>query len=118
MPYTYREEEEDIIEAIQSLQGEECTNIALLAREFGVPERKLRARLNGQPSKLSNQNMSTRLTEEQDKALMQTIDRLEATRVYARIPMLASIANSILRAAHNDISPPPKVSKMWPVQWL
>jgi hypothetical protein len=97
MPYTYSDEEDDIFEAIQSLQGEECKNIASLAREFGVGVRKLRARLNGKPSKLNNQNTTTRLTIEQDKALIMTLDRLEKTGVYARIPMVASIVNSILR---------------------
>jgi hypothetical protein len=105
MASIYRQHEERIDEAIQSLQGAMCTNIASLAREFDVPMQRLQMRLQGRPSKLGNTNTPTWLTSEQDTTLKITLDRLEATGLPARIPMLSSIANQILRQASAPNAP-------------
>ena len=47
-----------------------------------------------------------------------TIDRLEQSGLHARVPMLTSIANSLLRRANPDEQPPPHVSHMWPSRWM
>jgi transposase-like protein len=70
---TYRNDEEVIVKAKASLRGKRCTNVASLARRFGVSESRLRAGLQNRPSKLRNQNMPTRLTEKQDLALIVTV---------------------------------------------
>jgi len=97
MSSIYRQQEERIDEAIRSLEDATSTNIASLARAFQCPERRLRNRLAGAPSKLQNGNRDERLSELQDMAVMNTLDRLEDCRLHTRIPMLTSIANSVLR---------------------
>jgi hypothetical protein len=118
MTSIYRQQEEGINEAIQSLQGAKCTNIASLARAFSVSESRLRMRLKGRPNKLSNINAATWLTSDQNNALKTTLDRLEATGLPARIPMLTSIANQILSQSSAPNAPKSQVSHMWAPRWI
>jgi hypothetical protein len=118
MTSIYRQQEERINEAIRSLGDATCTNIAALALRFKCPERRLRNRLAGAPSKLQNQNADERLSESQDLAVMNTLDRLEDCGLHARIPMLTSLANSVLRQSHNPQTEFKPVSHMWASRWL
>jgi DDE superfamily endonuclease len=118
MTSIYRQQEERIDEAIRSLGDATCTNIASLARAFNCPEQRLRKRLAGAPSKLQNKNRDERLSESQDIAVMNTLDRLEDCGLHARIPMLTSIANSILRQSYNPHTEFKPVSHMWASRWI
>jgi hypothetical protein len=118
MTSIYRQQEDSISEAIASLNGQPCTNIASLAREFGAPERRLRNRYMGAPSKLENNNAVERLSDSQDLAVMKTLDRLEDCGLHARPAMLTSIANAVLRASEGIQFNHSCVSKMWASRWL
>jgi hypothetical protein len=107
---TYQIEEDSIQHAIDSLQRKKRTNIASLARQIGVTESKLRNRLQGRPSKLSNSNARTWLTSEQENALCITFDRLEQSGLHARVPMLTSISNSLLRQRYPSTTAQPRAS--------
>jgi hypothetical protein len=118
MTSIYRQQESRIDEAVRSLGDATCTNIASLAREFECPERRLRNRLAGADSKLQNQNADQRLSESQDLAVMATLDRLEDCGLHARVPMLTSIANSVLRQSHKPQTRFEPVSHMWASRWM
>jgi hypothetical protein len=110
---TYRQKQDNIDRAVRSLRGAPCTNVASLAREFAVDVKILRARLKGQLSKLCNSNATTRLSLEQDIAMIVTLRRMESTGLHVRVPMLTSIANDLLRQAEPHTTPSLTVSHMW-----
>ena len=55
---------------------------------------------------------------EQEAALVTYLERYEALGVHARPRALTISANSILRRAYTDISPPPTVSHSWTLRFL
>src|SRR5271155_3986715 len=112
------EEEEQIYEALEDLACQERPNIAQTARVYMISEKKLRNRVKGVPSRLNNSNASKWLTNEQEYALQAILNRLDASGFPPRIRMLNSIANSLLRRAHQGEDPPPTVSHMWAPRWL
>ena len=112
------EEEQQIREALEDLACQERPNIAQTARVYMISEKKLRNRVKGVPSRLNNSNASKWLTNEQEYALQAILNRLDASGFPPRIRMLTSIANSLLRRAHQGEDPPPTVSHMWAPRWL
>ena len=123
MPETYAEIEErvqQIIQRLEQLSDEtERPNIAATARDFQVSEHRLRKRWNGSGSKMDRLPPNRKPTAEQELALCQYLDQLDAIGIPARIPMITSAANSILRRCHIDQAiPPPTVSHMWTKRFL
>ena len=88
-------------------------------REFRVPEQRLRARLVGYLSKQERPATSRRLSEDQELTVCQYLDRLDTIGTTARMIMITSCANSILRRNHTDTTtPPPTVSEKWARRFL
>jgi hypothetical protein len=66
MPDTYRDLEERILEAVEDLQHQDKPNVASTARDFDVPEQRLRKRYRGRASKIDvgGQNKTLNKAEE------------------------------------------------------
>lgn len=112
--------EERIQDALEELSQSEHPKVAVAARNHAVPYQRLLARWKGRPSKLGQPGNNKRLSIEQELALCEYLDRLDEMGTPARIPMIESGANSILRRMHPDDQPgpPPTVGKRWAERFL
>lgn len=70
--------------ALASIDAEKKPNIVVLAREFEVLETRLRARFNGRGNRSNSEGLNRKLSEAQELALCQVIDREEADGTYLR----------------------------------
>ena len=95
MSESYSEIESRIQEALDALSKRDKPNIAAAAREFRVPEQRLRARWNGCLSKQERPAANRKLSEALELAVCRYLDRLDAVGTAARMPMI-TCANSIL----------------------
>lgn len=59
-----------------------------------------------------------RLSDDQELAVCQYLDRMDNIGTSARLQMVTSCANTILRNAHTSPSPPPVVSNQWANRFL
>ena len=119
MAESYHEIEDSIDDAIHALNEAEIPNIAKIAREFDVPEQRLRRRWKGIQNKIQCGGRNKKLNDAQELALCHYLDRLDESGISARRQMVQSTANSILQRSHSDSSDdPPTVSKMWTSRFL
>ena len=119
MSESYSEIESRIREALDALSKRDKPNIAAAAREFRVPEQRLRARWNGRVSKQERPAANRKLSEDQELAVCQYIDRLDSIGTAVRTTTITTFANSILRRCHTDTAtPPPTVSENWARRFL
>jgi hypothetical protein len=96
MPDTYRDVEERILEAVEDLQHQDKPNIASTARDFDVPEQRLRKRYQGRASKINVGGQNKALSEAEELAVCQSINRLDESGLCTRPRMLIGIANKVL----------------------
>ncbi|KAF8251779.1 hypothetical protein K440DRAFT_511202, partial [Wilcoxina mikolae CBS 423.85] len=88
-------------------------NIAAAAREFFVPEQRLRIRWNGCRSKQDVVPANRKLSEYQELAVCTHLNRLDKIALPARLFMIADCANAILRRDHVGEGSPSQVSEYW-----
>jgi hypothetical protein len=112
MPSNYSEIEERIKRALEDLHEQQWPNLAGAAKRYAVPPKRLRNRWNNILSKQDLNNRLPKLSPEQDLALIHTLDRLDKCELSARVPMLMSIANSLLARAHLENTPPPHATEV------
>ena len=119
MSESYSEIESRIQEALDALSKRDKPNIAAAAREFRVPEQRLRARWKGRLSKQARPAANRKLSEDQELAVCQYLDRLDTIGTAVRLTTITSFANSVLRRSHTDpATPPPTVSENWARRFL
>ena len=106
--------EEVIQDALGELELCDKPKIAVVARNHGVPYQRLRARWKGRPSKLNHPGANKRLSIEQEAALCQYLDRLDEMGTPAKMPMIESCANSILRRSAPPDRPRPLLATIGP----
>src|SRR5438034_7381108 len=113
MPESYEEIETRIQAAIASILPDKQPNIAKLARDFAVPEARLRARYNGRKARSNCGGTGRSLTDAQEMALCSIIEREEIDGTHLRHWQLQNRANWILAQDHPSDSPdpPPTVGK-------
>ena len=106
------------IEILQARGGQ--PNIAAAARGFLLPAQRLRARWNGRPSKIQMTPSNRRLSNHQELAVCQYLDRLDNIGLPARRLMVTDCANAILRRSHpaDSVNPPPQVGSHWACRFL
>ena len=93
--------------------------IAPIAREFRVTARRLRYRLENSPNLPGAGGDNKLLSPHQELAVCTWLHRLAQLGIDARIPMLRSCANSVLRLSHTDsTTPPPTVGISWPHRFI
>ena len=104
MPDSYDEIEARIQAAIASIPPDRKPNIAKLARDFAVPESRLRARYNGRMTRSNCGGKNQVLTKDQEMALGNIIQHEEIDETYMRHWQLQSRANWILAQDHSPDS--------------
>ena len=119
MAHNYQFIETQIQHAIESLHSGKNTSIRAAAKQFSVPESRLRYRYNGRLSKSARPGTNKKLSDSQDLALVQYIDQLDRSGGQ-KLPrqMLATAANRLLAQNHTGKAPPPTVSANWAKRWL
>lgn len=121
MTESYDEIEARITLACEELSEYAKPNVAAAAREFEVPETRLRARWNGRQTKVDRPAANRKLLEEEELAVCLYLRRLDKIGTSARLPMITDCANSILRRNHHltdPETPPPTVSSAWTTRFL
>ena len=93
-------------------------NIAEIARKYEIPVSRLRARLQGCQSRQQRPGTNHKLTDDQELAVCQYLDRLDAIGTSARLQMVTGCANAILQYAHAGPEPAPVVSDHWAPRFL
>jgi hypothetical protein len=110
MPVTYHEIEERISEAVAH-----CENFpdAKIARDFEVPDHRLRYRLKTGKSRIDSGGHNKKLSPAEELALCHFLNRLDATGFPVRIGFVRSFTNDLLKRSHLDtITPPSSVSQI------
>ncbi|KAJ5436843.1 hypothetical protein N7445_007728 [Penicillium cf. griseofulvum] len=113
MPKTNKEIEIEIQKALDSLSEQSKPNIRRTAREFAVPEHRLRRRWNGGKSLFQRQPNGRKLTPVQEGALCEYIDYFDTVGASINRRQIAVAADSILeedfiQAYPNSREKPPK----------
>lgn len=112
MPDSYTVIQLRIQEALATIAPGIKPKITRLATEFNVPYEQLLNRYNGIPPKDSH---SYALTDHEEQAIHQYIQRLDELGMSCRRPMLARAANSILRERPGPLR---HVDNHWPTRFL
>ena len=97
MDNSYLAIEKRVEAACKAARQKKRAKIAPLAREFGVPVSRLRARLQGRPSRSSRPITTKRLDASQEAALVRWIERLDTLHVPPTAGMVEASANAIIR---------------------
>jgi len=123
MSQNYAEIEERIQNAYKEWEELEKPNIAKLARNFEVPEGRLRARIEGRQSRSERGAANRLLTESEELAICLYLKRLDTIGTAARVPMVTSCANLILQQRTGptglaDNQTPIKVGRTWTARFL
>lgn len=114
----YAKVEARIVEAIDSVAGREKFTVAKLAKEFDVPEQRLRNRLKGTPSKMGRVSGNRKLSEAQELGLRLFLDRVGKQGSCVPQPTIRNAANVILSRWHEGDDPPPVVGPSWVHRFL
>ena len=121
MKEVYSKTEARIVLACQELQASENPNVAATAREFEVPESRLRGRWKGRQAKIERPPTNRKLSSEEEVAVCRYLKRLDEIGTSARPQMVTDCANSVLRRNHtsdNSNLPSPIVSSAWTHRFL
>jgi hypothetical protein len=110
MALSYREEEERVQEALEWYLDGENRSFEGAAAQFNIPIGRIRRRYHGTQSRSSVGGRNKALSDEQERALLHWIDKLDEIGVPLRLSALTSSANGLLRRAHSssDANPPPQ----------
>ncbi len=119
MSKSYNDQERDIQKALNHHESDPSLKFTKLAELYDVPYHRLVARAKGRGTRANSGGHNKALSDDQETALCRIIDRLEDDGINCRVSMIGSIANFILRNAHDDPeSLPPTVSSNWPTRFL
>ncbi|KAJ5969218.1 hypothetical protein N7501_005466 [Penicillium viridicatum] len=119
MPKINKEIESQIQLAMESLSEQSKPNIRKTAREFAVPEGRLRRRWKGGKSFFQRQPNGRKLSTTQEGALCEYIDYFDTVGASINRRQIAIAANSILEEDHHDESiPPPQIGDHWLQRFL
>ena len=123
MSETYTDIEARIQAACLKLSELEKPNIAAIAREYSIPEQRLRARAAGQPSRSQRVVGNKRLSEAEELAVCLYLRPLDSIGTAAQSSMLTGCANAILKwnyqpTTESPNTPPPTVGLAWAPRFL
>jgi hypothetical protein len=97
MERTYDDEERDIQLALNHHASDPKLKWAKLAKIYNVPYQRLLARRAGRGDRSHSGGHNKALTTDQEFALNRIIDRMERDGMHARISMIPSIANFLVK---------------------
>lgn len=119
MAETYAEVEARIQRAINVIRSGIGANVAVAAREYDVSEYRLRGRWKNRPSKMDRPASNRKLSDAEELAICQYLDRLDQIGTSVRYSMIENCANFLLKCNHQDLTTsPPTVSAKWPQRFL
>ena len=101
-----------------STTQDDYPNLASLAKSYEIPLERLRARWQGRQSKLDRPGANRKLSEDQEAAVCQYLDRLDMLGTSARLQMVSSCANAILQKSYIGSGTAPIVSEQWARRFL
>jgi hypothetical protein len=104
---TNQDIEAQIINAMESLSQQKIPNIAKTAREFAVPDGRLRRRWHGGKSLFQRPPNGRKLNTAQERALCGYTDYFDEVGASINRGQIGIAANSILEEAHSDASTKP-----------
>lgn len=114
MPKINKNIEDQLLQALDSLSEQTKPNISKTAREFGVPDGRLRRRWKGGKSLFQRQPNGRKLSPIQEEALCEYIDYFDTVGASINRRQIAIAANSILEEDYHDESiPPPQIGDHW-----
>ncbi len=117
MAATYAIIEDRIQKAITALNTRDNVTRAKVAREFDVPVQRLRSRLKGHsPAVRGLHNRA--LKPDQELALHTYIKRLDELGLSARLNLIESAGNLLLRQDYPRWAPPLPLGPKWAKRWL
>ena len=93
-------------------------NITTMVRAYEIPVSCLRRRLQGRQSRQERPGANLKLSEDQELAICQYLDRLDTVGTSARLQMVSGCANAILQYSHTGSGPVPVVSTQWTPRFL
>lgn len=93
--------------------GEDTPNLSAIAKRYEIPYHGFRARWQGRPSKQGRSSASKKLSDDQEAAVCQYLDRPDTVGTSARIQMVSGCANTIIQQAHLGPEPAPLVGDQW-----
>jgi len=96
-----------------STTQDDYRNLASLAKSYEIPLERLRDRWQGRKSKLDRPGANWTLSEDQEAAVRQYLDRLDMLGTCARLQMVSSCANAILQKSYIGSGTAPIVSEQW-----
>ena len=97
-----------VILAIEAVQNNKKTSIRAAAKIYNVADRTIRRRLAGRPARRDTVPNSRRLTDSEEKAIVQYITELYARSFPPRLRGVEDMANHLLR-----VRDAPPVGKLW-----
>jgi hypothetical protein len=106
--------EVQITKALAFLSEQPKRNFSKTAREFGVPENRLRRRWLGGKSIFEREANGRKLNSEQEEALFKYIEEFEKDGATIEPSQIGAAANAILKDAHTDpTTEPPEIGSHW-----
>jgi hypothetical protein len=115
---SYSEIEDRIQLALSSIGPDEKPNLLALARGSKVPYWRLRMRYLGRGTRQNCGGAGRSLSDAQELALCQIIEREEADGTHLRHWQVQNRANWILALDNPNVTEPPTVGKNWPSRFL
>jgi hypothetical protein len=114
----YKIDEEAILKAVEAYETDKTRKITSVAREFGVSYPPLRRRIQGGNSRITRAQSNKILSNDQEKALIDWITRLDQIGASPNIDMVRNAANSMLQRNHPNENPPLTVGPNWPYRFI
>jgi Tc5 transposase DNA-binding domain len=122
MPDLQADIDELVAKGVRELLSEdeagERPNVAVKARELGVPKDRLYRRLKGVGPRTTRKAARPKLSAIQEASLMRYILSLDEIGHSVRYDQISSVANAILAADHTDSGSVPSVGSHWARRFL
>ena len=87
--------------------------LSAISHKYGIPGWWLRARLRGVQFKQDRPGANHKLSDDQESAVCQYLDRLDSVGTSAHLQIVSGCANAILQYAYSGREPAPTVSHHW-----
>ena len=110
-----------IQDAINYLSQNPGAKVAQVAKQFGVPRNRLRFRLKGGKPKTELKPVNKKLSESEEQAICNYIDRLDRINFAVRAEFVTDAANYILKHQSSNSLPAkeiPTVNPQWTIRFL
>jgi hypothetical protein len=122
MASQYKKEEDAIEKALHAYLERKHVNLRItlteIAKEFNVSYHRLIRRNRGFLSRTTRPHTDLRLDNAQCDTLYQYLDYMMDMDLGVSADDIRNAANMILQTNHQDSTPPPKVSKQWPYNFM